>query len=55
LTGDIPTARKGGNSMLVKEILDTKGHEFWSVSPDTSVHDAIRLMVDKAVGSVLVV
>ena len=41
--------------MLVKEILDTKGHEFWSVSPDTSVHDAIRLMVDKAVGSVLVV
>ena len=41
--------------MQVKAILDTKGHEFWSVTPDTSVYDALQLMSEKAVGSVLVV
>ena len=41
--------------MLVKEILDAKGHEFWSVSPQTSIHDAIALMDEKSVGSALVV
>lgn len=40
---------------IVKEILDQKGREFWAVSPDTSVYDAIKLMADKEVGSVLVV
>lgn len=41
--------------MQVKTILDTKGHEFWSVSPQTSVYEAIRLMAGKEVGSVLVI
>ena len=41
--------------MQVKTILDTKGHEFWSVSPDTSVFEAIQVMAEKEVGSVLVV
>jgi len=41
--------------MQVKEVLETKGHEFWSVTPDTTVEAAVRLMVDKRVGSVLVV
>ena len=40
--------------MQVKTILDTKGHEFWSVGPQTSVYDAVRLMAEKEVGSVLV-
>ncbi len=40
---------------IVKEILDNKGHDFWSVGPDTNVYDAIKLMADKEVGSVLVV
>lgn len=39
----------------VKEILDDKGHEYWSVEPGTRVHDAIRLMADKEIGSLLVV
>ena len=40
---------------VVKEILDAKGHEFWSVSPESSVYDAISLMAEKEVGSVLVI
>ena len=41
--------------MQVKEILKNKGNEYWSVSPDTSVYEAIRLMAEKEVGSVLVI
>lgn len=41
--------------MQVKEILQEKGHDFWSVSPGTSGYEAIRLMVEKEVGSVLVI
>lgn len=38
----------------VKDILDAKGRKFWSVGPDATVYDAIKLMADKGVGSVLV-
>ena len=41
--------------MQVKTILDTKGHEFWSVSPNASVYEAIQTMAEKGVGSVLVI
>ena len=41
--------------MQVKEILQEKGHDFWSVSPATTGYEAIRLMVEKEVGSVLVI
>lgn len=40
---------------LVREILDSKGRECWSVAPETSVYEAIRIMVEKEIGSVLVV
>lgn len=40
---------------VVREILDSKGGAYWSVAPDTTVCDAIKLMADKEVGSVLVV
>jgi len=39
----------------VKEILDTKGHDFWHVEPTGTVFDAIKLMADKEIGSVLVI
>jgi CBS domain-containing protein len=39
---------------LVKHLLDTKGRHIISISPDASVLDAITLMADKSIGSLLV-
>ena len=39
---------------LVKHLLDSKGRHIISVKPDASVLDAIRLMADKAIGSLVV-
>jgi len=38
----------------VKEVLEEKGHEVWSIAPDASVFDAIDLMAQKEVGALLV-
>ena len=38
----------------IRELLDEKGTEVWSVSPTASVYDALRLMVEKNIGAVLV-
>ena len=39
---------------LVKHLLDAKGHDIISVAPDATVFDAIKLMADKTVGSLVV-
>jgi len=39
---------------LVKHLLDSKGRHVVSVAPDTTVLDAIKIMADKTVGSLLV-
>jgi CBS domain-containing protein len=39
---------------LVKHILNSKGHEILSVKPNDTVFDAIKLMADKSIGSLLV-
>jgi len=39
---------------VAKDILNSKGHEIWSVSSDTSVFEAVKLMADKGVGALLV-
>ncbi|NIV17541.1 MAG: CBS domain-containing protein [Woeseiaceae bacterium] len=39
---------------LVKHLLDRKGRHIVSIAPDASVFDAIKLMAEKAVGSLLV-
>jgi CBS domain-containing protein len=38
----------------VQQLLDQKGPEVWTVDPDSSVLDAIKLMDDKDVGSIVV-
>jgi CBS domain-containing protein len=36
------------------EILEKKGNQIYSVSPDTTVYDALKLMADNNIGAVLV-
>lgn len=38
----------------VKQLLQGKGHEIWSIDPDASVYDAIAMMADKEVGALVV-
>jgi CBS domain-containing protein len=38
----------------ISAILEHKGREIWSVAPETTVFDAIRLMASKNVGALLV-
>ena len=40
--------------MRVNKLLDKKGHEVYSVSPDTTVYDALKLMAEKEIGAVVV-
>ncbi|MBX3144737.1 MAG: CBS domain-containing protein [Trueperaceae bacterium] len=39
----------------VRQLLQEKGHAVWSIGPDDSVFDALRLMADRDVGSLVVV
>ncbi len=41
--------------MRVKKLLDLKGHEVYSVTPDTSVYNALKLMAEKEIGALVVV
>ena len=38
----------------MKEILASKGHEIWSIGPDKTVLDALKLMAEKRIGALLV-
>jgi CBS domain-containing protein len=38
----------------VKQILDAKGYDVWSVRPTDSVLDTLKLMADKGIGALLV-
>jgi CBS domain-containing protein len=38
----------------VEQILDAKGSDVWSIAPDASVLEAIKLMAEKEVGALLV-
>lgn len=38
----------------IKDILTDKGSAVWSISPDATVYEAIKLMADKNVGALLV-
>jgi CBS domain-containing protein len=40
--------------ITVNRLLETKGHDIWSISPDALVFEALRLMAEKNVGALLV-
>ena len=44
----------GGSMKLIQHLLDSKGRHVISVAPETSVLDAIKLMGDKGIGSLVV-
>jgi CBS domain-containing protein len=39
----------------VKEIIESKEKVIWSVTPDTTVYEALKLMAEKKIGAVLVI
>jgi CBS domain-containing protein len=40
---------------IVRQLLQMKGNSVWSIAPDASVYDALRMMAEKNVGALLVV
>ena len=40
--------------MRVKELLEQKGQDVYSVSPDATVFDALKLMAEKEIGALVV-
>jgi len=40
--------------MRVKELLKSKGNEVYSVNPDTTVYDALKIMAKKEIGALVV-
>ena len=38
----------------VRDLLKAKGRDIWSVTPETTVYDTLRLMADKNIGAVLI-
>lgn len=37
-----------------RHLLEVKGPDVWSIGPDATVYDALRMMADKGVGALLV-
>jgi CBS domain-containing protein len=48
------TAAFGAVMTTVRHILEEKGHQVWSLRPGDKVYDAIKIMADKDVGSLVV-
>ena len=40
--------------MLVRDLLNSKGSDVYSVAPDVSVYDALKIMAEKEIGAVVV-
>jgi len=41
--------------ITVKQILDEKGHQVWTISPEATVYEALKIMAEKDVGALVVV
>lgn len=38
----------------IRQLLESKGRDIWSISPDATVYDAIKLMAEKEIGALMV-
>ena len=54
LDRDIDTATWGTKRMLVKDILKIKGGQIFSIGPDALLPQAVSLMVERDIGSLVV-
>ncbi len=39
----------------IRQLLEKKGRDVWSISPDASVYDALRLLAERNIGALLVI
>ena len=39
----------------IRQLLESKGRDIWSISPDATVYDAIKLMAEKGIGALMVI
>lgn len=46
--------KRGGSMKLVQHLLDKKGRAIFSVGPDDSVFNAIKIMAEKGIGALVV-
>jgi CBS domain-containing protein len=49
------SGRHGGADMKVRDILQAKGRQVYTVSPDETVQDAVRVLMAHRIGALLVV
>jgi len=42
-------------NITIKQILDRKGYEVWSLNPDVFVLEALKFMSEKNIGAVIVI
>jgi CBS domain-containing protein len=40
--------------LTVKDVLDEKGHDVWTIAPEAKVIDALKLMAEKSLGALVV-
>jgi CBS domain-containing protein len=51
----MPTVNPGDSTVqTVKQLLESKGHDVWSIDADDSVFDALGLMAEKEAGALIV-
>jgi CBS domain-containing protein len=54
ISNQISVFNKEEFTMRVKELLDQKGYDVYSVSPETTVFEALQLMAEKEIGALVV-
>lgn len=41
--------------LKIRDLIDTKGNEIWSISPDQSAYAALEIMAEKNIGALIVI